>query len=475
VSRKKYRFPALWLPALPLGTTLFSGADVTFDIIRRILTDYFGYDVRYVMNITDIDDKIILRARRNHLLAQHKQHLVERAAYDPPLEVLRSLAVQVGQAFELARERLKHHAADLEHQLSSSPRPAAARDEDLRERLATQAFQLRQLEHDRHVFVRLLASVSTVAVSALAAEASGGWPSAAAAAGTSSDRDCHGGLGISSDDRVDKTCPGGDDSEAPSGDTKSNDRAGRPDPIETAVQDLSLEQQVQRLIAAASNVLGDLLDADHGAQVTDEFIFAAHARRYEREFHEDMAALGVRPPDALTRVTEYVDKIVAYAQQIVANGFAYPSKDPADDTAGCSVYFDVAAFSRTHAYGKLAPWSVGNLSALAEGEGSSSSSSPASMAKTEKRSPHDFVLWKKSKPGEPAWPSPWGPGRPGWHIECSAMARSAGRVSFCQWCTARSGVTAQRGRSRSLGNCATNISFCSLWPIDGGLIRCGCC
>ena len=65
------------------------------------------------------------------------------------------------------------------------------------------------------------------------------------------------------------------------------------------------------------------------------------------------------------------------------------------------------------------PEAYGNQEALEEGEGALSSSSAQ-----EKRSPNDFVLWKASKPGEPAWPSPWGQGRPGWHIECSAMASS---------------------------------------------------
>jgi cysteinyl-tRNA synthetase len=69
-------------------------------------------------------------------------------------------------------------------------------------------------------------------------------------------------------------------------------------------------------------------------------------------------------------------------------------------------------------YGKLVPENVGNTAALAEGEGALPS---ASLGASDKRDPNDFVLWKSSRPGEPSWPSPWGPGRPGWHIECSAM------------------------------------------------------
>ena len=123
---------------------------------------------------------------------------------------------------------------------------------------------------------------------------------------------------------------------------------------------------------------------------------------------------GVLPPHAITRVSEYVPEVIAMIQDIMDRGFAY--------AAGGSVYFDVPAFSATstsgHAYGKLVPENVGNSAALEEGEGRLSQSSGLK----DKRDSSDFALWKASKEGEPAWPSPWGPGRPGWHIECSAMA-----------------------------------------------------
>ena len=138
--------------------------------------------------------------------------------------------------------------------------------------------------------------------------------------------------------------------------------------------------------------------------------FTELARRYEAEYLADMAALGVSPPDALTRVSEYVPEVIEFIQGIIDAGYAYASNG--------SVYFDVAAYQATgkQAYGKLVPENVGDAGALAEGEG-------ALAAGTEdKRNPVDFALWKASKPGEPKWPSPWGEGRPGWHIECSAMA-----------------------------------------------------
>lgn len=90
--------------------------------------------------------------------------------------------------------------------------------------------------------------------------------------------------------------------------------------------------------------------------------------------------------------------------------FSYESKG--------SVYFDTVKFdkSKDHYYAKLLPEAFGDSKALAEGEGELSTDCQ------EKLNPTDFALWKCSKPGEPAWDSPWGRGRPGWHIECSAMA-----------------------------------------------------
>jgi cysteinyl-tRNA synthetase len=142
------------------------------------------------------------------------------------------------------------------------------------------------------------------------------------------------------------------------------------------------------------------------------------ASHYEREFHRDMAALGVLPATVVTRVTEYMSEIVDYIAAIVDGGYAYG--------AGGSVYFDVAAFESSsdggggaRHYCKLAPEQILNAELLAEGEGRLAATREYAG---DKRSPRDFALWKRSKGGEPAWPSPWGPGRPGWHIECSVMA-----------------------------------------------------
>ena len=134
-------------------------------------------------------------------------------------------------------------------------------------------------------------------------------------------------------------------------------------------------------------------------------------RHFEHEFFNDMQALNVAPPTVVTRVSEYMEEIVLYIQQIIDRKLAYESNG--------SVYFHVVAFENSPGmhYCKLAPEQVHNAALLAEGEGKLTQAFCS-----EKKSPRDFALWKKAKPGEPVWDSPWGPGRPGWHIECSVMA-----------------------------------------------------
>eukprot|EP01025_Chloroclados_australasicus_P023188 TRINITY_DN23592_c0_g1_i5.p1 TRINITY_DN23592_c0_g1~~TRINITY_DN23592_c0_g1_i5.p1 ORF type:complete len:666 (-),score=62.96 TRINITY_DN23592_c0_g1_i5:249-2246(-) len=167
------------------------------------------------------------------------------------------------------------------------------------------------------------------------------------------------------------------------------------------------EQGIQQLLAVGRDVLAEIIDKQKGADITDQSIFRQHAQMYEKEFFQDMEDLCVRPPDIVTRVSEYIPEIISYIQSIVSQGFGY-------EVDG-SVYFDTHAFRQQgHTYGKLEPWSVGNTALAAESE--------ANFESTHKRSPADFALWKKSKAGEPFWESPWGVGRPGWHIECSAMA-----------------------------------------------------
>jgi cysteinyl-tRNA synthetase len=121
------------------------------------------------------------------------------------------------------------------------------------------------------------------------------------------------------------------------------------------------------------------------------------------QFHKDIAALGVLPPTVEPRATEHIAEMVALCNQLVANGHAYVAAD--------HVLFDVSSMAD---YGRLSNRSLEEMEAGARVE-----------VAPYKKGPMDFVLWKPSKPGEPAWPSPAGiaaPGRPGWHIECSAMS-----------------------------------------------------
>jgi len=121
--------------------------------------------------------------------------------------------------------------------------------------------------------------------------------------------------------------------------------------------------------------------------------------RYEAAYLSDMALLNVTPPDIAPHVTDHMDAIVAQIRAIIEAGSAYAAEG--------HVLFDVSSYP---AYGALSGRNLDDMIAGARVE-----------VAPYKKNPHDFVLWKPSKEGEPSWPSPWGAGRPGWHIECSAM------------------------------------------------------
>lgn len=121
---------------------------------------------------------------------------------------------------------------------------------------------------------------------------------------------------------------------------------------------------------------------------------------YEAVWWDAMAALNVKKPDVAPHATEFVDRMVELIERLMAAGSAYETSD--------GVYFSPDGVAD---YGLLARQSLESLRAGARVE-----------ANDEKRSPADFALWKKSKPGEPSWPSPWGDGRPGWHTECVVMS-----------------------------------------------------
>ncbi|XP_018410941.1 PREDICTED: cysteine--tRNA ligase, cytoplasmic [Nanorana parkeri] len=283
---------------------------ISFDILRRVLKDYFKYNVFYCMNITDIDDKIIKRARQNYLFQQYEE---SRPQPDALLKDVKTALVPFVQ------------------KLSETTDP------------------------DKKQMLEKIQNAVIAAIQPL-------------------------------EEAINKSAPAED-----------------------------IQSCAQTLLKESSDLLSDWLDTQKGAQVTDNSIFSQLPNFWEGEYHKDMDALNVLPPDVLTRVSEYVPEIVEFVQKIVDNGYGYESNG--------SVYFNTAKFhtSDKHYYAKLVPEAVGDQKALQEGEGDLSISADRL---NEKQSPNDFALWKASKPGEPSWDSPWGKGRPGWHIECSAMAGS---------------------------------------------------
>ncbi|KAI5071218.1 hypothetical protein GOP47_0013469 [Adiantum capillus-veneris] len=293
---------------------------LSFDILRRVLEGYFHYNVLYVMNVTDVDDKIINTARRNHLLSQFLE------TTEDPSQVLNELM----KAFEEERRKQEKKVQEAKKELLNAT--SARQRQDLENNLKQEELKYEKLS-------QAFASVKQ--------------------------------------------------NEAVLG------SVGKKEGIEMILE------------GGAAAVLASYLDDIGKAEVSDLAIFRAHAAKYEEEFFDDMQALGVKPPNVLSRVTEYVDAIILYIQKIVEKGFAYAARN--------SVYFDTKAFiGAGHTYGKLNPYAVGSLGLSSESE--------SDFQTKDKKSNIDFALWKASKPGEPFWESPWGRGRPGWHIECSAMA-----------------------------------------------------
>lgn len=219
---------------------------VTFDIMRRILEDYFGYNCLFIMNVTDVDDKIILRARRNFLLKCYKDEGKD----------LKEVISDSKAAIEKAIAKQEKKVAEATEQMEKEKSNGGA-----------------QKKID--VFVNMLDQENLK---------------------LKKNQDA-----LSDLEEVTKGTP-----------------------------------TVESVLAVSGDFVAEVLDAEKMATVTDQSIFREHAAKYEAEFMEDLEKLGCRPPDALPRVSEYMEEIVKFVKVIEDGGFAYASNG--------SVYFDTQAY-----------------------------------------------------------------------------------------------------------------------------------
>ncbi|WP_296936495.1 cysteine--tRNA ligase [uncultured Marinobacter sp.] len=171
--------------------------------------------------------------------------------------------------------------------------------------------------------------------------------------------------------------------------------------------------------------------------------------RMIKAMHEDEARLGVLSPDEEPRATAYIDEIIAMIHKLIASGHAYAA-DNGD------VYFAVDSFEE---YGKLSKKKLEDLLAGARVD-----------VQEAKRSPADFALWKAAKAGEVSWPSPWGDGRPGWHIECSAMSTCCLGDTFDIHGGGPDLLFPHHENEIAQSECATGHTFVNTW-MHAGAIR----
>ncbi len=170
------------------------------------------------------------------------------------------------------------------------------------------------------------------------------------------------------------------------------------------------------------------------------------AEKYIAEYKKDAEGLGVKPATIHPKATENMDKIIEIVKSLEEKGFAYPLSDG-------SVYFRVRKFGE---YGKLSHQSVDDLESGARIE-----------ADSEKEDPMDFCLWKAAKPGEPSWTSPWGEGRPGWHIECTAMIKNHLGETIDIHCGGQDLIFPHHENEIAQGECCTGHEYARYWMHNG--------
>ena len=170
------------------------------------------------------------------------------------------------------------------------------------------------------------------------------------------------------------------------------------------------------------------------------------AERYIREYKTDAAGLGVKEATIHPKATENMDKILEIVESLVEKGYAYPLSDG-------SVYFRVRKFPE---YGKLSHQDVEDLESGARID-----------ADDQKEDPLDFCLWKAAKPGEPSWESPWGLGRPGWHIECTAMIKNHLGETIDIHCGGQDLIFPHHENEIAQGECCTGHEYARYWMHNG--------
>ena len=172
------------------------------------------------------------------------------------------------------------------------------------------------------------------------------------------------------------------------------------------------------------------------------------ADRFIEAYYQDAKALGIRPATVHPRATEHIQQIIALIQKLIDNGHAYVGSNG-------DVYYRVSAFP---GYGKLSGQKM---------EDREMGASDRLDVETDKEAPADFAIWKSQKPGEPAWDSPWGAGRPGWHIECSAMSMTYLGDTFDIHCGGKDLLFPHHENEIAQSEGATGKPYVNYWMHNG--------
>ena len=177
------------------------------------------------------------------------------------------------------------------------------------------------------------------------------------------------------------------------------------------------------------------------------------AKEYTEAFIADMHAAGVMDPDVRPKATEEIPAMIELVQRIIDEGHAYVEEG--------DVYFDVRSFP---SYGKLSGRNIDEM------ESGHRDLVAGSALDDRKRDPLDFALWKAAKPGEPSWDSPWGPGRPGWHIECSAMSKKYLGLPLDVHGGGADLIFPHHENETAQSEAAYGTTFCNAW-MHGGMLQ----